>query len=391
MNLDGLTYLVVGSGFFGATIAEKIATVLNEKVLVIEERDYIGGNSHDYIDKETGVFVHKYGSHIFHTKSSEVFEYISKFTKFNNYKHRVFSEYKNKIYAIPINLHTINSFYNVNLKPFEVDSFLKNIIEKDKKFFKENGENVDLDNPKNYEEVAISMLGRELYEAFIAGYTKKQWGMDPKLLSSDIIKRLPFRHNFDNGYFEDRYEGIPVDGYTKVMDTMLQHKNIEVKTNVNYYDIKHLIPSNTKVIFTGSIDKLFDYKYGVLEYRSLDFKMEVKNVRDYLGNAVINYPEIGIPYTRIHEFKHYNKERVDVFKSDKTLIMYEYSKAYKEGDNRYYPINDEKNNKLYEKYRMEATKNPNLIVGGRLGLYKYLDMDKTIEMAMQIFKEKLSN
>ena len=282
-------YVVVGSGFYGSTIAERIANDLNEKVLVIEKRSHIGGNSYSKIDAETGIECHEYGSHIFHTSHKQVWDYINGFCGFNNYRHKVLTQYQTKLYQIPINLNTINIFYGKNLKPFEIDAFLQTEIKKDR-----------VTEAANFEEKAISLVGRPLYEAFIKGYTLKQWGINPKNLPASIIERLPVYKNYCSDYFTDPYQGIPLDGYSAVFERMLEHKNIEVLLNTDYFDVKQCIADNSLVIYTGAIDRFFDYKYGRLSWRALRFEKEVHKVDDCQGIAVINYAEENIPYTRSH-------------------------------------------------------------------------------------------
>lgn len=373
MGFDGLKYIVVGTGFWGSIFAERLASVLNEKVLVIDKRSHIGGNSYSEIDKKTGIECHKYGSHIFHTGSKNVWDYINKFSGFNTYKHKVLINSKNKIYSMPINLGTINSFYNLNLNPFEVDSFLK----------KEKGK---IKNPKNFEEKAISLVGHKLYETFIKNYTIKQWGTDPKKLPTEIITRLPVRTNYNADYFSDTYQGMPLGGYSDLFQKLLAHRNIEVKLGLDYYKIKNKIPKDCKIIFTGMIDRFFDYKYGHLDWRSLKFVWQRHNYADFQGVATVNYADLDVAYTRIHEFKHYHPERKNIFESQKTTICIEYPQNYKEGKEAYYPINNKKNMDLYAKYKKEILKNKNIIIGGRLGSYQYWDMDKTIENSLNTFK-----
>jgi len=373
VGFDGLKYIVVGAGFWGSVFAERLASVLNEKVLVIDKRKHIGGNSYSEKDIKTGIECHKYGSHVFHTSSQDVWKYINKFSGFNTYQHKVLINSKNKIYSMPVNLGTINSFYNLNLKPFEVDSFLK----------KEKGK---IKNPKNFEEKAVSLIGYNLYEAFIKNYTLKQWKTDPKNLPAEIITRLPVRKNYNADYFADKYQGMPLDGYYGLFNKLLEHRNIEVKLGVDYYKIKNNVPKDCKIIFTGMIDRFFDYKYGHLDWRSLKFVWQRHNYADFQGVATVNYADLEVDYTRIHEFKHYHPERKNVFESKKTIICIEYPQDYKEGKEAYYPVNNKKNTGLYAKYKKEILKNKNIIIGGRLGSYQYWDMDKTIENSLNTFK-----
>ena len=375
MNFTGLKYLIVGAGFFGSVIAERIANDLGERVLVIDKRKHIGGNCYSEIDQETGIEYHKYGPHIFHTSNEKVWNYINRFTEFNNYKYHVLSSYKNKNYQLPINLETINSFYEINLKPYEVDDFLKKEIEKEK-----------IINPTNFEEKAISTIGRPLYEAFIEGYTKKQWGRDPKTLPSSIFNRLPFRKNYCESYFFDKWEGIPLNGYKQIFKNLLDSERIDLMLDTDFYTIKNNIPSSCLIIYSGPIDQFFDYRFGKLEYRTLEFEKEVLNIEDFQGNAVINYPEISIPYTRVHEPKYFHPERL--YTKDKTLIVREYSKL-DSGINPYYPVRTEENKNIVEKYLNERDKCKNVILGGRLGDYQYYDMHNVINSALTIFEEKI--
>ena len=380
MDLSGLKYLIVGSGFFGSVLAERIANKLNEKVVVIDKRNHIGGNCYSLDDSETGIHYHLYGTHIFHTSNERVWKYINRFTAFNSYFHQVLTVHKTRVFQMPINLETINSFYNVNLSPFEVDGFLKREIEKER-----------IREPQNFEEKAISMIGRPLYEAFIKGYTMKQWQKDPREMPESILKRLPFRKSYNESYYFSRWQGIPMDGYGKIFEKLLDSKNIELKLNMDYFKIRHLIPSDTKVIYSGPIDQFFDYKYGKLEYRTLRFEKEIHPYEDYQGTSVMNYADLSVPYTRIHEPRHLHPERMD-YPKDKTMTIKEYS-MLDDGSNPYYPISDQKNQDLIMRYRDEAKKLTNVIISGRLGEYKYFDMHETIDHALQkydLLKEEAS-
>lgn len=376
MNLNGLKYLIVGSGFFGSVIAEKIADELNEKVLLIEKRNHIGGNCYSKDHSQTGIHYHLYGTHIFHTSDAVVWEYINRFTEFNSYFHQVLTTYKDTVYQMPINLETINTFYKVNLKPYEVNEFLKSEIKKDY-----------IAEPSNFEEKAISIIGRPLYEAFIKEYTKKQWQKDPKEMPVSVLERLPFRKNYNESYYHSRWQGIPLNGYDAIFKKLLTNKNIEIKLNTDYFDIKDQVSPQTMVIYTGPIDHFFNHKFGRLEYRTLKFEEEVVPYGDYQGTSVMNYAEEKIPYTRIHEPRHLHPERKD-YPFDKSLIIREYS-LMDDGTNPYYPIIENKNQSLYLKYREEALKLNNVVIGGRLGDYKYYDMHNTIKTALEVFYEKI--
>jgi UDP-galactopyranose mutase len=372
MDLTGLKYLVVGSGFFGSVIAERIANQLNEKVLVIEKRNHIGGNCYSLDDPETGIHYHLYGTHIFHTSNDRVWKYINRFTEFNGYFHQVLTTHKGKVYQMPVNLETINSFYNVNLKPFEVNDFLKKEIEKE-----------NIKEPRNFEEKAISMMGRPLYEAFIKGYTMKQWQKHPKDMPESILKRLPFRANYNESYYYSRWQGIPLNGYGVIFEKMLDSPKIDVKLNIDFFKIRDLIPADTTIIYSGPIDQYFNYKYGKLEYRTLRFEKEVHPYEDYQGTSVMNYADPEVPFTRIHEPRHLHPERSN-YPLDKTMIIKEFS-LLDDGSNPYYPINDERNQNLILKYRDEAKELKNTIISGRLGEYKYYDMHDTINHALTMF------
>lgn len=375
MNVKGYDYIVVGAGFFGSVIAEQIATKLNKKVAVVEKRNHIGGNCYSEIDEETGIEYHTYGTHIFHTSNEKVWKYISNFTEFNGYYHQVLTEYKGKVYQMPINLETINSFYNVNLKPFEVEEFLTK--EHEKEFY---------ETPKNFEEQAINFVGRPLYEAFLKGYTKKQWEKDPKDIPAHVLKRLPFRTSYNESYFFDKHQGIPLNGYTAIFKKMLSHQNIDVHLNTDFFEIKNQISPKTTIIYSGPLDKLFDYKHGDLEWRTLVFEKEIKSVNDYQGTSVMNYAEYEVPYTRIHEPHHLHPERNHHL--NKTLIIKEFSKKDDRNDP-YYPIGGKKNQDIFKKYMQEVLKHKNIIVGGRLGDYKYYDMHHTIERALEVFENEI--
>jgi len=373
--LDTCDYIIVGSGFYGAVIAERIASDLNKKVLVLEKNYHIGGNCYSEVHAETGIEYHKYGTHIFHTSNPRVYNYIKRFCDFNGYYHQVLTTYKDKVFQMPINLETINGFFNLNLKPFEVESFLKQKIEE-----------AAIGEPKNFEEAALNSIGKELYDAFIKGYTQKQWGRDPKELPASIIKRLPVRKNYNESYFFDTWQGIPTNDYTDIFTKMLNHKNIKVQLNTDFFDVRNEISDDAKIVYSGPIDKYFDYCFGRLEWRSLRFEQEVENVDDYQGTSVMNYAEAEIPFTRIHEPKHLHVDR-EVFTLPKSLLIKEYSLT--NNDDPYYPISDEANKTILTKYQDKAAKFKNLIVGGRLGDYKYYDMHHTIEKALDTYSQKI--
>ena len=367
-------YLVVGSGLYGAIFAYE-AKRRNKKVLVIEKRNHIGGNI--YTENIEKINVHKVGAHIFHTNNKKVWEYINQFANFNRFTNSPIARYKNEIYSLPFNMYTFNKIWNV-ITPDEA----KCKIEEQKRIA-----NIGL--PSNLEEQAISLVGFDIYEKLIKGYTEKQWGMQCKDLPSFIIKRLPVRYNYDNNYFDALYQGIPIGGYTKLIENML--KNIKVILNVDYLKNKEYFNSITKkIIYTGAIDAYFDYKLGYLEYRTLNFEHELLNSANYQGNAVVNYTDKEIPWTRIieHKWFEFGKD-IEGNKIDKTIISKEYSVKWTHNDEPYYPINNEVNNNLYNKYRLLANLNKNIIFGGRLGEYKYYDMDKVIESVLMLVNIEL--
>jgi len=366
-------FLIVGTGFYGSVLGERIANVLKKKVLFLEKRNHIGGNCYSEKDKTTEIEYHKYGTHIFHTSNENVWNYISNFTKFNNYKHQVLARHKNKIFQLPINLETINSFFNKNLKPQEAIDFIK------KKINKEN-----INKPNNFEEKAISMIGSDLYNAFIKNYTTKQWGVHPKNLNQSIFSRLPIRYNYLEDYFNHcKYQGIPLNGYTEIFKKMLSSPRIVVKLNTDYFKIKEKIKVKYLTIYTGPIDKFFNYKYGKLGWRSVKFEHKIINVGDFQGNSVINYPDLKFKFTRIHEPKHLHLERN--YAKNKTLVIKEY--ALDDNLNHYYPINSHENMRLIKIYKEKAKKIKNVIFGGRLADYAYYDMDMTISAALVKFNK----
>ena len=367
-------YLIVGSGLYGATIAQQ-AKKAGKSVLVIDKRPNVGGNI--YTEKVEGINVHKYGAHIFHTNNKEVWDYVTSFVDFNRFTNSPVANYKGELYSMPFNMYTFNKMWGV-VTPEEAAAK----IEEQKKEI--TGE------PKNLEEQAISLVGRDIYEKLVKGYTEKQWGRDCKDLPAFIIKRLPVRLTFDNNYFNALYQGIPIGGYTKLIEKMLE--GIEVRLNVDYLENKEELDKLAeKVIYTGPIDAYFDYKLGTLEYRSVRFENEILDKPNFQGNAAVNYTDRETPWTRIIEHKWFEFGK-DENGNDlpKTVISREYSSEWKLGDEPYYPVNDAKNSALYEQYKAIAEAEGNVIFGGRLGEYKYYDMDKTIEVALAAAKKELS-
>ncbi len=365
-------YLVVGAGFFGCVLAERLANDACREVLVIEKRPHIGGNCHSQEDPETGIEFHTYGTHIFHTSCAEVWEYITRFAEFNGYHHQVLTVHDGKVYQLPINLSTINSFFNLNLTPCQAKEFLQKEIAKET-----SCQSVSL------EEKAISLIGRPLYEAFIRGYTIKQWNKDPRELPAEIFARLPVRYNYDKGYFADgRWQGIPLEGYTRLFERMLDSPRIRVLTGRDYFEHREEVSVRHKTIYTGPIDRYFDYAYGRLEWRSVRFSREVHPVEDFQGTSVMNFADLDVPYTRIHEPRHLHPERD--YPKDKTLTFYELPAL--DVDEPYYPVNTPSNQRLFQKYRELAEREKQLVIGGRLGGYTYSDMDKTILSALYCYR-----
>lgn len=374
--LAGLKYLIVGSGFFGATLAERIANDLGEQVLVVERRSHFGGNSFSEQDAETGIECHRYGSHIFHTQNARVWEYVNKFTKFNQYRHRVWTTYQGRVYSMPINLSTINQYYGKALSPDEARRFLDREIARDR-----------VAAPANLEEQAINLIGRPLYEAFIRGYTAKQWETDPTKLPASIITRLPVRFHYDDRYFSDPYEGIPVDGYARIFERMLAHPRITAKAGTDFFDLRSQVPADCLVIYTGPIDRYFDYKHGELSWRTIDLEKEVVPVNDFQGTSVMNYADEDIPFTRIHEFRHFHPEKKH--EGGRSVIFREYSRFARKSDEPYYPINQDKDRAMLAKYQAEARLLDKVIFGGRLGSYKYFDMHQAIGAALLTYEREI--
>lgn len=361
-------YLIIGAGLFGSVFAHE-AKKKCKNVLVVDKRPNIAGNI--YTEEIEGINVHKYGAHIFHTNNQEVWNYVNQFSEFNRYTNSPVANYKGELYSLPFNMYTFNKMWGV-VTPDEA----KAKIELQKK---ESG----IVEPKNLEEQAISLVGTDIYEKLIKGYTQKQWGRLCTDLPSFIIKRLPVRYTFDNNYFDALYQGIPIGGYTKMIERMLE--GIEVKLNCDYLENKQQLNKIAKkIIFTGAIDSYYEFKFGALEYRSVRFETEILNKSNFQGNAVVNYTDAETPYTRIIEHKFF-----EFGTQSKTVISREYSSEWKLGDEPYYPVNDEKNKTLFEKYKTLADKEDNVIFGGRLGEYKYYDMDKVIESALALSKKLL--
>ncbi|SFA83484.1 UDP-galactopyranose mutase [Acetitomaculum ruminis DSM 5522] len=366
-------YLIVGAGIFGAVFAYE-AGLKGKKCLCIDKRDHIGGNI--YTKNMEGINVHAYGAHIFHTSNKEIWDYVNTFAKFNRYTNSPIARYHDELYNMPFNMNTFHAMWGV-ITPKEA----REKIEEQKK---ESG----IKEPKNLEEQAISLVGKDIYEKLVKGYTMKQWGRDPKELPSFIIKRLPVRYTYDNNYFNDKYQGIPEGGYTQIVEKMLE--KCEVRLNTDFFENKeYYMNLADKVLFTGMIDEFYDYCYGYLEYRTLRFETEVLDEENYQGNAVVNYTDYQTPYTRIIEHKHFEFMCQNENPLSKTVITREFPATWKPGDEPYYPMNDEKNNEIYQKYKALADKEENVIFGGRLGLYKYMDMHNVIEEALKLTEKVL--
>ncbi len=373
-------YLIVGAGLFGAIFAHE-AKKAGKKVMVIDRRDHIGGNI--YTKEVEGIQVHQYGAHIFHTSDKEVWDYIQQFAEFNRYTNSPVARYKDELYNLPFNMNTFSKMWGVRT-PAEAKEIIQRQI-------REAG----ITEPKNLEEQAISLVGKDIYEKLVKGYTEKQWGRRATELPSFIIRRLPVRYVYDNNYFNDKYQGIPVGGYTKIIERMLEGTEVRLMTDF-FADREILAKEAENIVFTGMIDAYYDYCFGELEYRSLRFETEVLNMENYQGNAVVNYTEYEVPYTRIIEHKHfeygcqggYGGDGSGV--SDKTVITREYPAAWSRGEEPYYPMNDEKNNALYARYRELADQEEHVIFGGRLGMYRYYDMHQVVKEALECVRRSLS-
>jgi UDP-galactopyranose mutase len=374
VNVD---LVVVGSGFFGLTIAEQCATDLGIRVLVIERRGHLGGNAYSEPEPETGIEVHRYGAHLFHTSNTRVWDYATRFTAFTGYQHRVFSAYKGRVYPMPINLGTICEYFGRLMSPDDARALVA-----------EQSAEVAPGTAANLEQKAVSLIGRPLYEAFIRGYTYKQWQTDPAELPAEIITRLPVRYTFDNRYFSDTFQGLPVDGYTAWLTRMADHPNIEVRLNTEFADLRASAVGQVPVVYTGPLDAYFGFAAGDLGWRTLDFEQEVLPTGDFQGTSVMNYADEDVPYTRIHEFRHFHPER-DWYPDDKTVIMREYSRFAGRGDEPYYPINTAEDRARLLTYRELADAEQGVLFGGRLGTYQYLDMHMAIGAALSMYDNRV--
>jgi len=373
--------LVVGAGFFGLTVADRCARDLGLTVQVVDRRSHIGGNAYSEADPATGIEVHRYGAHLFHTSNARVWDYVNRFTGFTGYQHRVYTTYRGEVFSMPINLGTINQYNRSSFSPTEARAW---VAEQAAALVGE---------PTNLEEKAISLIGRPLYEAFIKGYTAKQWQTDPHELGTDIISRLPVRYTYDNRYFSDTFEGLPIDGYTAWLERMADHPRITVTLDTDFFDEsqpwnKTSCRGAIPVVYTGAVDRYFDYAHGDLSWRTLDFETEVLPVGDFQGTAVMNYADEDVDYTRIHEFRHFHPERA--YPDDATVIMREFSRFAGHQDEPYYPVNTSVDRERLLAYRELTRGEPDVLFGGRLGTYQYLDMHMAIGSALSMVDNQLA-
>lgn len=396
--------VVVGAGLFGLTVAQQAAERAGASVEIIDVRSHIGGNAYSYFDERTGIEIHKYGAHLFHTSNKHVWDYVNRFTTFTNYVHRVYATHDGEVYSLPINLGTINQFFHAHYTPEEAKALIAS----------QAGEFAGKD-PQNLNDKGISLIGRPLYEAFIKNYTAKQWQTDPSKLPAGIIKRLPVRFNYNNRYFKDTWEGLPTDGYTAWMQRMIDDPRIHVSLGVDFFDEsqpfnKHaLAEAGVPVVYTGPVDRYFDYALGELKWRTVDFKEVRYEENDHFGCPVMNYSDADVPFTRAIEFKNFNPEREEVegvasgeagdcatfmpgksVKAGETVVWQEYSRAATRDDEPYYPVNTEEDKALYARYAQLAEAQPNTVFGGRLGTYSYYDMHNVIDMALRAYESQVA-
>ena len=380
MNAD---LVVVGSGLFGLTVAERAADELGLKVVILDRRSHIGGNAYSEKEQRTGIEVHRYGAHLFHTSNERVWEYVNRFTTFTDYVHKVYTRHNGEVFPMPINLGTINQFFRSAYSPGEARELIR----------EQAGELAGTD-PQNLNDKGIQLIGRPLYEAFIKHYTGKQWQTDPKDLPASIISRLPVRYTYDNRYFNDTYEGLPTDGYTAWLERMADHPRIEVRLSTDFFDTtqelnRDAVRGQIPVVYTGPVDRYFDYSEGTLGWRTIDLETEHLSTGDFQGTSVMNYADADVPYTRIIEPRHFHPERD--YPTDRTVIQREYSRFAESGDEPYYPINSGKDRETLLKYRAKAEAEPRTLFGGRLGTYQYLDMHMAIGSALSMADNKLAD
>lgn len=373
MNVD---LVVVGSGLFGLTVAERCAVDMGLRVLVIDRRHHVGGNAYSEPDPQTGIEVHKYGAHLFHTSNQRVWDYVNRFTSFTGYQHRVFTIFRGRVFPMPVNLATICEYFGKAMTPAEARALIA-----------EQAAEIDTAHAESFEDKGISLVGRPIYEAFFRGYTLKQWQTDPKELPGATLTRLPVRYNFDNRYFNDTFEGLPTHGYTAWLEKMADHPNIEVQLDTEFSEVRADMLGNVPLIYTGPVDQYFDYSAGDLSWRTIDLKTSVEDVGDFQGTSVMNYADEDVPFTRIIEPRHFHPERD--YPTDRTVIMREYSRFAQHGDEPYYPINTAEDRERLMKYRELAKREPGVLFGGRLGTYKYLDMHMAIGSALSMVDNRL--
>ena len=377
-SINNAEIIVVGAGFYGLTIANLVAEKLGKKVLIIEKRAQIGGNAYAYIDEASGIEVHKYGTHLFHTSNKKVWDYVNLFSEFTNYQHTVFTRHRGQLYSMPINLNTINKIFGENFNPIEA----QRAVEKDIR------ERNTTSNLGSFETKALSTIGPRLYEALILGYTKKQWQIDPKLLPESVFSRLPVRFNLTSNYFTDSYQGLPGNGYGDLFKKMIESSKISIFCSTDFFTLKSMMELQNKVIvYTGPIDRYFDYKFGRLNWRTLDFEIDTLDIADFQGTSVINEADEEIAFTRTHEFKHLHPEWK--YAESKTVIMREFSRFANEFDEPYYPVNTIEDRAKLVQYREAVEKEKNTYFGGRLGTYQYLDMHMAIASAHNLFETHL--
>lgn len=368
--------VVVGSGFFGLTVARKAAEELGLKVLVIEKRGHIGGNAYSEFDPTTGIEVHRYGSHLFHTSNERVWAHVNRFTSFNNYQHKVWAKHKGHLYPMPINLDTINQFFGRSFNSEDAKVFVQGQVSSDA-----------ANSASNLEERAIALVGEPLYEAFIKGYTEKQWQTDPKLLPAEVISRLPMRFTTEHRYFSDKYEGLPTNGYTRWLENIADHVNIEISLSADFFEFRDDLGEDVPIVYTGPIDRFFDFEYGELGWRTLDFEDEILSQGNFQNTSVVNYPDLDVEFTRIHEYRHLHPERN--YQTDSTYISREYSRFAEREDEPYYPVNTAKDREQLSSYRELIANQNNVWFGGRLGTYQYLDMHMAIASALTMFENEI--
>ncbi|MCI2148719.1 UDP-galactopyranose mutase [Bifidobacterium crudilactis] len=375
--------VIVGAGLFGLTVAQQAVEHTNAKVLILDIRDHIGGNAYSYTDEETGAEIHKYGAHLFHTSNQRVWDYVNRFTSFTNYVHRVYATHNDEVYPLPINLGTINQFFRAHYTPSEAQALIS-----------EQSAEITSEDPSNLNDQGISLIGRPLYEAFIKNYTAKQWQTDPAELPASIIKRLPVRFNYDNRYFKDRWEGLPSDGYTAWFERMIDSDRIDVRLGVDFFDEsqplnKKALLGKVPIVYTGPVDRWFDYSLGELKWRTVDFKERRYDEDDHFGCPVMNFSDADVPYTRAIEFKNFNPERRDQQNHGKTVVWEEYSRFANRDDEPYYPVNTAEDRDMYTRYKALASKEPGVHFGGRLGTYAYYDMHQVINSALIAFENSI--